>query len=91
MCIYMCVYICVCKYIYRERQRESCSVTSCVRFFVTLPWTAACQASLSFTVSQSWLKLMSIESMMPSTHITLCRPLLLLPSVNLSQDQGLFQ
>ena len=44
-------------------------------------WTAAHQASLSFTVSQSLLKLMSIESVMPSNHLILCCPLLLLPSV----------
>ena len=50
-----------------------------VWFFVT-PWTAAGQASLSFTVSQSLLKFMSIESVMPSNHLILCRPLLLLPS-----------
>ena len=50
-----------------------------VRLFVT-PWTAACQASLSFTNSQSLLKLMSIESVMPSTHLIHCRPLLLQPS-----------
>ena len=42
-------------------------------------WTAACQASLSFSVSQSLLKLMSIESVMPSKHFILCCPLLLLP------------
>ena len=48
--------------------------------FVTL-WTAACQAFLSFTVSRSLLKLMSIESVMPSNHLILCRPLLLLPSI----------
>ena len=47
-----------------------------VRLFVT-PWTAAWQASLSFTISQSWLKLMSIESVMPSNHLILWRPLLL--------------
>ena len=52
----------------------------CVLFFVT-PWTAACQASLSFTVSWSLLKLMSIESMMPSNHLILYHPLLLLPSI----------
>ena len=52
----------------------------CVRLFVT-PWTAACQASLSFTISQSLLKLRSIESVMPSDHLILCRPLLLLPSI----------
>ena len=50
----------------------------CVRLFVT-PWTAACQASLSFTISQSLLRLMSIESMMPSNHLVLCHLLLLLP------------
>ena len=44
------------------------------------PWTAACQASLPFTISQSLLKLMSIESVMPSNHLIICRPLLLLPS-----------
>ena len=45
------------------------------------PWTAARQASLSFTSSQSLLKLMSIESVIPSNHLILCRPLLLLPSI----------
>ena len=53
---------------------------SCVRLFAT-PWTAAHQASLSFTISQSLLKLMSIETVMPSNHLILCHPLLLLPSV----------
>ena len=50
-----------------------------VRLFAT-PWTTACQASLSITNSWSSLKLMSIESVMPSSHLILCRPLLLLPS-----------
>ena len=45
------------------------------------PWTAACQSSLSFTISWSLLKLMSIESVMPSNHLILCRPLLLPPSI----------
>ena len=45
------------------------------------PWTAACQASQSFTISQSLLKLLSIESVMPSNHLILCRPFLLLPSI----------
>ena len=45
------------------------------------PWTAACQASLSITNSQSLLKLMSIESLMPSNHLILCHPLLLLLSI----------
>ena len=51
-----------------------------VRLFA-IPWTAACQASLSITNSQSLLKLTSIESVMPSNHLILCRPLLLLPSI----------
>ena len=51
-----------------------------VQLFAT-PWTAACQASLSFTISQSLLKLMSIESMMPSDHLIFCRSLLLLASI----------
>ena len=45
------------------------------------PWTAACQASLSFTISWSFLTLTSIEWVMPSNHFILCRPLLLLPSI----------
>ena len=53
---------------------------SCVRLFAT-PWTAARQASLSITNSQSLLKLMSMESVMPSNHLILCRPLLLPPSI----------
>ena len=48
------------------------------------PWTAACQASLSITNSQSLLKFVSIESVMPSNHLILCRPLLFLPSIFLS-------
>ena len=59
---------------------QSVPLLSRVRLFAT-PWTAACQASLSFTNSQSLLKLMSIESVMPSSHLILCRPLLLLPSI----------
>ena len=53
---------------------------SYVQLFAT-PWTATCQASLSFTISQSLLKLMSIELMMSSNHLALCCPLLLLPSI----------
>ena len=59
---------------------QSVQSLSCVRLFAT-PWTAACQASLFITNSQSLLKLMSIESVMPSNHLILCRPLLLLPSI----------
>ena len=51
-----------------------------VRLFAT-PWTEASQASLSITTSQSLLKLMSVESMMPSNHLILCCPLPLLPSI----------
>ena len=57
-----------------------CSSLSPVWLFAT-PWTSACQASLSFTISQSLLKLMSIELVVPSNHLILCRPLLLLPSI----------
>ena len=65
-----------------------CSITivssvqslSRVRLFVT-PWTAARQASLSITNSRSFLKLMSIASVIPSNHLILCYPLLLLPSI----------
>ena len=53
---------------------------SCVQLFAT-PWTAACQASLSITNSPSLLKLMSTESVIPSNHLILCRPLLLPPSI----------
>ena len=56
------------------------SLLSCAQLFATL-WTAAHQASLSFTISQSLLKLMSIEWMMPSNHLILCHLLLLLPSI----------
>src|SRR5574341_1420603 len=54
-----------------------------VRLFATL-WTAAHQASLSFTISWSLLKLMSIESVMTSNHLIFCHPLLLTPSIFLS-------
>ena len=53
----------------------------CVRLFATL-WTAACQVALSFTISQCLLKLTSIELVMPSNHLTLCHPLILLPSIS---------
>ena len=53
---------------------------SYIRLFVT-PWTAAHQASLSITNSWSLLKLMSVESVMPSIHLILCRPFFLLPSI----------
>ena len=52
----------------------------CVRLFVT-PWTAACQASLCLTISWRLPQFMPIELVMPSKHLILCHPLLLLPSV----------
>ena len=59
---------------------SSIQLLSRVRLF-EIPWTAACQASLSITNSRGLLKLMAIESVMPSNHLILCRPLLLLPSI----------
>ena len=59
---------------------NSVQLLSRVWLFVT-PWTAACQASLSITNSWSLLKLMPIESVMPSNHLILCHPLLLPPSI----------
>ena len=61
-------------------QSSSVQSLSCVQVFVT-PWIAARQAFLSIANSWSSLKLMSIESVMPSNHLILCRPLLLLPSI----------
>ena len=61
-------------------QSSSVQLLSRVWPFVT-PWTAACQASLSITNSRSLLKLMAIESVMPSNHLILCWPLLLPPSI----------
>ena len=60
--------------------KEFVQLLSLIRLFVT-PWTAARQAFLSYTISQSLLKLMSFESVMPSNHLILCCPLLLLPSI----------
>ena len=62
------------------QQFNSVQSLSRIRLFV-IPWIAACQASLSITNSQSSLKLMSIESVMPSSHLILCRPLLLPPPI----------
>ena len=63
-----------------EIQFSSVQLLSRVQLFVT-PWTAAGQASLSITNSWSLLKLISIESVMPSSHLIRCRPLLLLPPI----------
>ena len=69
-------------YVYMKTVLYSSSVKSfsCVRLLAT-PWTAECQSSLSITNSQSLLKLMSIELVMPSSHLIFCHPLLLLPSI----------
>ena len=67
---------------YKNLSKEFCCFQSlsCVQLFA-IPQTTAAQASLSTTNSQSLLKLMSIELVMPSNHLILCRPLLLLPSI----------
>ena len=65
-----------------KNANEFSSVQSLSRVrFIATPWTAACQASLSITSSQSLPNLMPIESVMPSNHLILCHPLLLLPSI----------
>ena len=61
-------------------QISSVQLLTSVRLFVT-PWTTAFQASLSFTISRSLPKFMSIESVVPSSHLILCHPLLLLPLI----------
>ena len=73
---------------FSQRGLSSVQSLSHVRLFVT-PWTVARQAPLSITNSRSLLELMSIESVMPSNHLILYHPLLLLPSV-FSQHQYLF-
>ena len=74
-CLNWVIWLC-----FNSVQLFSCSVLSRVRLFVT-PWTAACQASLSITTSWSLPKLISIESVMPSSHLILYRPLLRPPSI----------
>ena len=73
-CMYSIISVCIsvlCTSVYQF---------SCVWLFAT-PWTAACQASLFITNSRSLLRLIPIESVMPSSHLILCHPLLLLPSI----------
>ena len=75
----------VCKAFLYNSSVDSCQFSSiqslsCVQLFVT-PWTEACQASLSITNSWSPPKPMPIELVMPSNHLILCHPLLLLPSI----------
>ena len=86
ICVCICVFIYVHTYafihihLFLKHQFSSVQFFRYVWLFVT-PWTAACQASLSNTNSQSLLKLMSIEWVMPSNHLILCCPLHLLPSI----------
>ena len=68
---------------HKNQSVSSVQLLSRVQLFMN-PWMAARQASLSIPNSQSLLKLMSIESVIPSSHLILCRPLLLLPSILLS-------
>ena len=70
----------ICYWVYNHFQIRSDQSLSHVRLFAT-PWITARQASLAITNSQSSLRLTSIESVMPSSHIILCRPLLLLPPI----------
>ena len=63
-----------------QDQFSSVQSLNCIRLFAT-PWTTALQASLSITNSWNLLKLISIESVVPSNYLILCRPLLLLPSI----------
>ena len=79
MIFFFFFFFCCCCYLFLTSvQFSSVQSLSCVWFFATL-WIAARQASLSITNTQSSLKLMSIKSVMPSSHLILCRPLLLLP------------
>ena len=65
---------------YNANLSSSVQLLSCV-WLLTIPWIAALQAPLSITISRSLLKPMSIESVMPSSHLIFCRPLLLLPPI----------
>ena len=73
--MYVCMYMTILSESVKMLVTQSC-LTLC-----DPAWTAACQPSLSFTFSWSLLKLISVESVMPSKHLILCRPLLLLPSI----------
>ena len=81
ICLPQCISSVLTSPFYRlSLQFSSVQSFSCVRLFAT-PWIAACQASLSITNSRSSLRLMSIESVMPSSHLILCHPLHLLPPI----------
>ena len=71
-------------------QFSSVQSLSCVRFFAT-PWTAALQASLSITNARSLPKLMSIELVISSNHLILCRPLLLPPSIRVFSNESVLR
>ena len=85
-----CCYLCNC---YNTGHMVCCVVVQSlnhVQIFAT-PWTPAHQASLSITNSQSLLKLMSLDSVMPSSHLILCRPLLppsIFPSIRVSSNES---
>ena len=83
MCVYIYIHIYTHIYIYVDILIYFSSAAQLCPTFVT-PWTAACQASLFLTIFRSLLKPMSIQSVMPSNHLILCHPLLLLPSIFLS-------
>ena len=75
-------------------QFSSFQLLSCVWLFVTPWWTSACQASLSITNSQSLLKLMFIESVIPTSHLIVCHPLLLplvLPSIKVFSSESVLR
>ena len=80
VCIYVGIYWCPLSFLVLQVQFSSVQLLSHVRLFATL-WITARQASLSITISWSSLKLTSIELVMPSSHLILCRPLLLLPPI----------
>ena len=89
VCIYACVrhsssqvywFVENAYFLHSSVQFSSVQSLSRVQLFAT-PWITACQASLSITNSRNLLKLMPIESVMPSSHLILCRPLLLLPPI----------
>ena len=86
MCVCVCVCVCVLSLLQAVILKLDCPSEPLMLMFsqsctTVTPWTAACQASLSFTISLNLLKLRSIELVMPSNHLILCYPLFLLPSI----------
>ena len=80
-CDYIVIIINCLSLLFCEERRQGLLFSHSVMSHSATPWTAAHQASLSFTITQSLPKLMSSELVMPSNHIILCHPLLLLPSI----------